>query len=1722
MSLAKSRNGLAESASRARLPSVLELMVGWDGMGWGGRGCDPDARILRDCFLPMALPTQANRPGIVVTDARVGCEADMQSQSGWSHLALGLRKFRIGSAADVSEQSREAARQDLQDASTGQRESVRTVDTLSVRSNSEPGPNVAMLSRRRQESTFTDDTLVETVTSATSRLPSRSKDIEDPLGLWLVHGQSDSHADLIFVHGLGGSSRRTWSWDRNPEIFWPAWIRHEQGLSHFRVFSFGYNANFKDSDTPLTILDFSKSLLIRMRTYGQSSDNSSIGTKPIVFIAHSMGGLVVKKALIIGKNDDYYSLMLTQVHGIMFLSTPHRGSTYASSLNTLLSLMVGTSSKNYVSELDSSSTSIEDVGEQFRAICTSWQLVSLYESLPTKFSPGVRRMIVGKDSGVLNYPREISSPVDADHHTVCKYQSRLDPNYLLVTDLLRQLTSGLELETRPRESVSDSSEDQEILERIFGLTPKTMREDVDKNLFRALPGSCQWLHRRESFRNWLDTSDHDHGVLCFTGLPGTGKSTLAAMTIDYIQKALRQKSCQYHFFVESQPMKKMSSHCLKTIAFQLACSYPVLADKLAHLHHETGFKADSQKFQVLWDILFENLILKTDFGCTLHWVIDAVDEADTPRLLVTRFVQMKPRSSIKVLFLTRPKKDITNQITSRLGLSAIDTVSIDSTSDDIRHYIHSLAKEILPSERSTQEYVIDQITAKAQGSFLWTRLALESLRESWHTSEDIEDALNKVPKDMQSLYQKMLHNVQSQPPRLQQIAFRVLTWASYGFRPLSILELDEALKPEYDGFLSLSETVVQICGHFVRVDNDTVSLIHSTARQFLLESNNIQEYTGVETGHDHLAIRCLQYLCHDHWRQTLSTLYEDDISSGDRLQAVYDSHPLLRYSMHHWAYHVSESRLGAPTILMFLRLFCGKFMLQWIHAVALSHNLQVITKAARHIRLWIKKGRKYEKLYQQSLQSGGTESSFLEDWVTDLIRIVGKFGANLLHKPSTIYRHIPPLCPASSIIYRTFIQTENQLVTVQGLSNECWDDRLSKLPLTYEELPSKIRCAGTYYVTLISHSGAVIVWQMETCAEIRRLEHNEWVTLMEINQPGTLVATGGRFTFRIWDLSTGQQLYFFNKTNPARALSLDFANTDTELFVAYDDCSVVSICLSTGQEEVVFTEDDPDPNRSCARFMTLSPDQTKLAMGFRGRPVVVWNLSATPRLSPRVCIRAADKDLLEGGDEVFNSPEIVRWHPDNASVLILYQDTTIVLWNFTEDEHLEFENTEAREMVLNADGSQLLTSSNSGSISIWDLPKFNLVYRLSSDEFVRDLTFSPDGQRIYDVRGSGCNVWAPEALVRSVDMDREESSSSHDGSSLSEATTEPTYASDKSSQSKVTALAVDNENEYFCCGKDDGSVAIHDITDGKRLRKVCNYSATADIMKIEWSASRRFLVSADDSGKIVLKRLRIKDDGKWAVFPVLDIRVEEAIDQLIFNPDESALLISTDSTDFVWDIKSKKQTFKKIWASPPDRKWLNHPWQPEYLLRVCPNYVMVHEWSNLAQSFEDATESVVRASRTVPNESELSSIQKDPASLEEKVSKIVHPSSHQYLVVETMPRTHSAKHRSLHGARWDLVFVKSLSPGNLSPTKRRTLSKLGPDIQHLLGCYHDRLVFIDHMNWLCTCTIGWDMGPVRRHYFLPRDWINASTLHLLAFNKAGTLLCARDGEVAIVRYVKGL
>lgn len=102
-------------------------------------------------------------------------------------------------------------------------------------------------------------------------------DLKGPFGLsTLYEPESVVVADLIFVHGLGGGSRSTWTKSNDPSLYWPQrWLPQDPAFQNVRIHSFGYDSNW-DKESTLNLHDFAKSLLGSIHDCPAMSSDSNV------------------------------------------------------------------------------------------------------------------------------------------------------------------------------------------------------------------------------------------------------------------------------------------------------------------------------------------------------------------------------------------------------------------------------------------------------------------------------------------------------------------------------------------------------------------------------------------------------------------------------------------------------------------------------------------------------------------------------------------------------------------------------------------------------------------------------------------------------------------------------------------------------------------------------------------------------------------------------------------------------------------------------------------------------------------------------------------------------------------------------------------------------------------------------------------------------------------------------------------------------------------------------------------------------------------------------------------------------------------------------------------------------------------------------------------------------------------------------------------------------
>ncbi|KAH6843034.1 NACHT and WD domain-containing protein, variant [Chaetomium sp. MPI-CAGE-AT-0009] len=1350
-------------------------------------------------------------------------------------------------------------------------------------------------------------------------------------GLQLVVNPPNPTADIIFVHGLGGSAYRTWSWQRNPDNFWPQWLAHYEHTESCRIFTFGYNSNFKGDARGLDVLDFARDLLFEMLNYPGGIG----GERPTLFVAHSMGGLVVKQAYILGKENDWFTSVISSVVGIIFLATPHHGSHYAKTLNNILAVApIRAPPKSYVSALERQSPVIQTINEVFKRHCDGLELVSFFETLPIKLG-FMRLIIVEKESAVLGYGNEISASMNADHNSISKYKDEHDPSYIKLRDTLTKLL--------PKDTKQANAKALERVQEILGVSDFTRSDSYKHDI---PPDSGTWLSLEKGFASWLHAtaSTDDPRFYWLVGLPGSGKTVLSNIIIDQLQG--RNQHPQFHFFSETHRTKRTIAYGLRSIATQLAISHESFRKALLSLHIETGllFDDQNQNFHTIWEKVFEGIIFQLHFPSPLIWVFDGIDESDASEILLAHFSRMRSRSPIKIFLSSRPLKAIylfeSAQIRSYF-------LREDDTVEDMRKYASSVVRQALPNNDELLRDIVSQTMKHSSGSFLWVKLALEALRENWHTLDNIRAVLTEIPGGMVPMYLRMANKVESQIPRNREMARRILTWATCSWRPLRLEELQAALEPEFSNFINLEDTVTQICANSISItpladSRKQVSLIHKTARDFLCEGDlkgGTLPVINPPSGHLHLALVCIRYLSSKHWRRHFNSIHATTHSSAppgkasNRLALAEEGYPLLSYAACYWSYHVSQAPTGAPELIQTLQTFFSKYFLSWLEAICLSGNLRYLTRSAQHLKAYLE--RHLRSLQKSSLSSGDLPQhgvAWIQDWATDIIRIVGRFGSALVHDPPSVYRQLPLFCPKNSMIgqtYRDALPQQGSLTLVTGLKAQVWDDCLASVRVGEDEGASQVLATGAYFVTLVSTDGDVIVWNAETCEKVRTIHVGGYVSLMALNRAGTAVATVAYKSYSVWDLLSGRQLYVCANLTDSMALDLRFGSADWELVVALQNNKIARVNTQTGQTDEypipLPADSDFSSYLGCPWRVSFSPDLTMVAAVWRGRPPLIWDLLPTgPVQRPRKCLVSDSSDSLCGA-------ELLRWHPDGEVLFVLCQNTKLVEWHILDGERKEWEHPNARDMIISDDGMLLLSSDSAGTISVWNLPRRNLVYRL------------PRGHRFYDIRGTVCNIWEPDALVRADEQDME------DGSSVEETTSvaEPKIAHFDAGGQLVTALALDSADRYYCCAKEDGKVWIHDARSGKRLRKVYSHLALTTVTGLVWSESGKYMASCDDGGFVIVKRLQLKGEGTWGVFPVFERRVGVRVIQFLFSADEQYLLISTSLDDYVWDLKAKNEIKEQRWGRFQKRRWIQHPKQKDVLVSIDPSQIRCYTWPTL-------------------------------------------------------------------------------------------------------------------------------------------------------------------------------
>jgi hypothetical protein len=102
-------------------------------------------------------------------------------------------------------------------------------------------------------------------------------------------------------------------------------------LPSARIILYGYDTQLHGSHTFQDLEALASTLRSDLQTLAmRDPSNAEPPTKPLIFIAHSLGGLLAKEAIIQMKGDKNHQTLLGSVYGALFFGVPNQGMEIAS------------------------------------------------------------------------------------------------------------------------------------------------------------------------------------------------------------------------------------------------------------------------------------------------------------------------------------------------------------------------------------------------------------------------------------------------------------------------------------------------------------------------------------------------------------------------------------------------------------------------------------------------------------------------------------------------------------------------------------------------------------------------------------------------------------------------------------------------------------------------------------------------------------------------------------------------------------------------------------------------------------------------------------------------------------------------------------------------------------------------------------------------------------------------------------------------------------------------------------------------------------------------------------------------------------------------------------------------------------------------------------------------------------------------------------------------
>ena len=237
--------------------------------------------------------------------------------------------------------------------------------------------------------------------------------------------------NVLFFHGLGGDGLGTWTNDNGN--LWPHDLQNSSDINSTVWLANYPTKRIKDGlfDSSMVIREHAEAFITSMEYY-------DLCNKPFVCVCHSLGGLIVKKIMLIcekHKQDSDHKIcsdILDNFKGIFFIATPHEGSGVASVLKKIFFITQETA------QLDKDNDELLVLKRDFMALSNTLNVFvqSFYEKKPLHKIG----MIVNQSSAESGCLKDIPKGINENHISISKLNSLGDDLGKNVINYLKKIS----------------------------------------------------------------------------------------------------------------------------------------------------------------------------------------------------------------------------------------------------------------------------------------------------------------------------------------------------------------------------------------------------------------------------------------------------------------------------------------------------------------------------------------------------------------------------------------------------------------------------------------------------------------------------------------------------------------------------------------------------------------------------------------------------------------------------------------------------------------------------------------------------------------------------------------------------------------------------------------------------------------------------------------------------------------------------------------------------------------------------------------------------------------------------------------------------------------------------------------------------------------------------------------------------------------------------------